>query len=150
MFAMFAIATSSGSAGSGLYAKGQNTSQHGRCINSMFVLLRSIAGLFMIYYLGVCVVYVQTEDDAPKSSALTAYHDSITTDDVDRAGIANATEPWRCTTVLIVRLRISWMGREIEGVIHGVAECSSFREKLSWSRRMVIWFRFRKGEARGP
>jgi hypothetical protein len=41
----------------------------------MFVLLRRIASLFMIYYLGVCTVYAQTGDDGPKSSAVTAYRD---------------------------------------------------------------------------
>jgi hypothetical protein len=29
----------------------------------------------MIYYLGVCTVYAQIKDDAPKSSAVTGYHD---------------------------------------------------------------------------
>jgi hypothetical protein len=71
---MFVIAAFSGLTGSGLYAK-QNTSQHSRCINSMFILLRRIAGLFMVYYFGVCTVYAQTGDDAPKSSAVMAYHD---------------------------------------------------------------------------
>jgi hypothetical protein len=54
-FVMLVIATFSGFAGSGLYAKEQNISQNSWCINSMFVLLRRIVGFFMIYYLGVCI-----------------------------------------------------------------------------------------------
>jgi hypothetical protein len=100
MFVMFVIATFSGLTGSGLYAKGRNISQHSWCISSMFVLLRRIASLFMIYYLGVCTVYAQTEDDGPKPSAVTAYQ--ITTDDVTRANIANVTEPCRCTTTMMI------------------------------------------------
>jgi ABC-type microcin C transport system permease subunit YejE len=55
-------------------------------------------------------VYAQTENDAPKS-----HHGWITTDDVARANIAHVMEPCRCTMMmaLMVRLRISWMGRRL-------------------------------------
>ena len=56
MFVMFVIAAFSGLT---VYAKERNTSSNSQCIKSMFVLLRRIASLFMVYYLGVCTVYAQ-------------------------------------------------------------------------------------------